>query len=1124
MKVSTKGKLFSFCLIMGAMLFLDAPKAQAQYFAFGKNRMQYRTFEWRFIQSKHFDIYYYETKNYDLAVFAALSLETSLKQYSQDYNHLIADRVEVIVYDSHNDFAQTNVVGLPINPEGIGGVTDLMKNRITIPFTGNLGQFRAVLQHELNHAVLNDMFYGGSIQNAIGRGAVRLPLWFNEGLGEYESKGWDTETDAFIRDAILSDNLPPVKQIRGYMSYRAGESIWNYIVEEYGRSKIAEILGAVQATHSVEAAFTRALGVDLEDFSDDWQQYYREMYFPSVAERTRIGDIGEKLSDREEINIGVYNTSPSLSPEGDRIAIISNGLRSFNVYILNTITGEIIQKLIDGSNNTNFAELNILTPNLSWNPGGSKIALSAKSEGHDRIAIADVNSGDIRFISFEKLDAIGSVAWSPDGEKLAFTASVGPFQDIYVYNLNTEKLQNITSDAVSDMLPHWGPDSQVIYFTSYRGDQLKLGTVRNATKLLAKDDLYSSDIYSVKVGEEYATRLTATPHWNEFQPEITTEGDLLFVSDENGIDNIYKMNMQTGEISALTNLLTGARQFSINSDGSIMAISTIDEGYTDIYTINSPLTLEVPDTLKNNHWAVRRMNEALFQRVPAIGYVQNMARNMQFIHFDHPLPPIATADTLSPFNPNYVGIADTLSIAQAGDTTGTNENVNQRDKDEVDFRNYVFAKEVTEDSVFVKQYMDKRVFDLENNITDDERYVPIDYRLRFSVDIVFGGGGFSTYYGTYGLAQIQFSDLLGNHRVAFGSSLNFDLVNSNYFLQYGNFKGQTDWLYSLSHTSFKISSATRYRILSGSVTARYALNTYERFDFKMAVLNIARDFGYPGVDENLSSSSSFLYPQIIYTNDRSIQGLITPISGYRYSVAIGGSPPITEETLQFASIIGDFRKYLHIGGRYSLGLRYSGGASFGGDSQTFFMGGMLGWLNGKANEFTTPSFDKLADAFITAPAIPLRGYERFAMSGDRFSLINLEFRFPLFAAILPGPIPILPLFNITGIAFIDAGMAWGEPVFYTVPGDPDFPGLTQPDGTPNEAFYYQNSGKLDFAVRKRGEYNGFPAPEGDVLIGAGFGLRAIVFGLPLRYDIGWPYYRDGFGGDPIHYITLGIDF
>ncbi|MDZ7682438.1 MAG: hypothetical protein U5J63_12170 [Fodinibius sp.] len=56
-----------------------------------------------------------------------------------------------------------------------------------------------------------------------------------------------------------------------------------------------------------------------------------------------------------------------------------------------------------------------------------------------------------------------------------------------------------------------------------------------------------------------------------------------------------------------------------------------------------------------------------------------------------------------------------------------------------------------------------------------------------------------------------------------------------------------------------------------------------------------------------------------------------------------GSPPIG--SLQFASVLGDYRKYFNLGSGYSFALRGSGAASFGSDSQTYFMGGMLGWIN-----------------------------------------------------------------------------------------------------------------------------------------------------------------------------------
>jgi hypothetical protein len=51
-----------------------------------------------------------------------------------------------------------------------------------------------------------------------------------------------------------------------------------------------------------------------------------------------------------------------------------------------------------------------------------------------------------------------------------------------------------------------------------------------------------------------------------------------------------------------------------------------------------------------------------------------------------------------------------------------------------------------------------------------------------------------------------------------------------------------------------------------------------------------------------------------------------------------------------------------------------------------------------------------------------------------------------------------------------------------------------------------------------------PYLDGDILVGAGFGLRTIVFGLPFRYDVGWPYQRSGFLSKPIHYFSIGIDF
>ena len=154
--------------------------------SFGKNKVQYRDFDWSFIQTPNFDIYFYG-ENQDLAEFTSRVSEDAYKQISTHLAWDLKNRVSILVYNSHNDFQQTNVVD-PYMSEGIGGVTELFKNRIVFPFDGDFEQFRHVIHHELVHAMLNDMVYGGTAQNMVAsRTRVRIPLWTNEGLAEFLS-------------------------------------------------------------------------------------------------------------------------------------------------------------------------------------------------------------------------------------------------------------------------------------------------------------------------------------------------------------------------------------------------------------------------------------------------------------------------------------------------------------------------------------------------------------------------------------------------------------------------------------------------------------------------------------------------------------------------------------------------------------------------------------------------------------------------------------------------------------------------------------------------------------------------------------------------------------------------
>jgi hypothetical protein len=122
-------------LLCALLIFMGRAHGQEEYF--GKNKVQYKTFHWSFIQTAHFDIYFSDGGRY-LAEFTASAAESAYTSITRLFRYQLVNRVPIIVYNSHNDFQQTNVVYEYLE-EGIGGVTELFKNRVVIPFEGVYG-------------------------------------------------------------------------------------------------------------------------------------------------------------------------------------------------------------------------------------------------------------------------------------------------------------------------------------------------------------------------------------------------------------------------------------------------------------------------------------------------------------------------------------------------------------------------------------------------------------------------------------------------------------------------------------------------------------------------------------------------------------------------------------------------------------------------------------------------------------------------------------------------------------------------------------------------------------------------------------------------------------------------
>jgi Tol biopolymer transport system component len=1047
---------------IAALLALCAVTAMSQDTQFGKNKVQYKDFHWYFIQTNHFDIYFSDGGEY-LANFTAAAAESAYTMISNDFRYQINNRISIMVYNSHNDFQQTNVVSEYLE-EGIGGVTELFKNRMVIPFEGSFRQFRHVIHHEMVHAVLNDMFYGGSLQSIISNNIrLQLPMWFNEGLAEYESLKWDTNSDMFMRDATIHTYLVPINYLNGYFAYRGGQSVWYYIANKYGEQKIAEILNRIKGTRSVEQGFKSTLGLSLEELNERWQKELKVMYWPDIAKRDDPADFATRLTDHYKDG-NFYNTSPAISPQGDKIAFISDRDEYFDVYIMSTIDNSVT-KIVDGQQTKNFEELHLLTPGISWSPDGKKIALAVKSGDQDAIFIVDVASGDKQKLEFG-LDGIFSVNWSHQGDKLTFIGDKDQNSDVYVYDMTTKTLTNLTDDVFSDADPVWSPDGKTIYFSSDRGNHLSLQS-RPPDFEMAHYDYSQLDLYSINAETKEIRRITDYPHSDETSPALSPDGKkMLYISDRNGINNIYERDLVTGDDRPITNSIAGVYQLSVSADGNKLTFSALNHAGFDVYVMKMPFEKKLAvASLEPTEY----MKSLIAEETPSVAAI-----------------PDSTAAT-----------KDTTFVAanhSATDTSGVyGKNVH------IDFGTYVFADEAKkekEKKLDMFGSLDDKKFSPTDNVDENGNYKVNKYKLDFTPDIIYGNAGYSTFYGVEGTTMMAFSDMLGDHQIYFLTNLMLDLKNSDYLFAYYYLPKRIDYGIQGFHSARflymddynpEVMSTALYRFQTWGIggSASYPFDRFNRMDFELMWLNLSMenlDFNFEPAQQR-----SLIIPQLSYVHDNTLWGYTAPNNGTRYNISGMFSPSVGANSLNFQTFTLDYRTYLSFWRDYDFVARWSGGLSMGANPQHFFIGGTDGWLNREFENGTIP-IQSVADYAFLTPALPLRGFNYNAQNGTKFALMNYELRFPLIQYLVTGGVP-LAFQNITGVTFLDVGSAW----------------------TDSHAWQALEKIPNTGTVTK------------DLLVGTGFGMRIILFGLPLRFDVAWSYNVAGFS-IPKYYISLGEDF
>lgn len=536
--------------------------ATAQYF--GRNKVQYRSFDFKILATERFDIYYYP-EEIEAAHIVARMAERWHSRLSRFFGHDLRGRQAIILYASSAHFRQTNTIDGSIG-EGTGGVTEAIKRRVVLPMSGSLADTDHVLGHELVHAFQFDLT-GEDPRDRTGLapGILAFPLWYAEGMAEYLSLGpVDSQTSMWLRDAAVREALPHIRQLDdpNYFPYRWGHAFWAYIGAKYGDRAVASLIRSA-ANPSVDLeGLARQLGTDSDTLTTEWHAAIMEKTRAVADERSPINSTPLEVLGPENGG-GRFNVGPRVSPDGRSVAFFSErGRFSVDLYLADVETGRIERRLVTSARDTHFDSLQFLNSAGAWSPDGQTLVITALRSGRPVLAVIQVSNGRVRReVKLATLDDAVHPAFAPDGRSVVISGNRGGKIDIYRVSLDNGHLEQLTDDAFADLEPTFTPDGRGIVFVTERFStdlvQLEAGPLR-----LAWMDSTTRTVRPIP----------AFLRGKHLSPQVTPDGQsVVFIAEPDGVTNLYRMPIDGGPIERLSAVATGIAGITTSSPALSMA-------------------------------------------------------------------------------------------------------------------------------------------------------------------------------------------------------------------------------------------------------------------------------------------------------------------------------------------------------------------------------------------------------------------------------------------------------------------------------------------------------------------------------------------------------------------------
>lgn len=1098
-------------------------EAQQAREVFGRNRIQYKKFEWQYLSSENFDVYYYDNRR-KVAQEAIQYLESEFDRITDLIGYPPYLKTKVFLYNSVTEKQQSNV-GLSETVYHVGGETEFIQPYVEIAHPGNLDDFKEELIYKMSDLMVNEMMFGGTLkdmfQNAV---LLNLPEWFIEGASLYAAKGWSSEMDDFVRQLVKSKKVNRALKLKGPEAALVGQSIWNYIVEKYGKSSVSNILNYTRVIRNEQKSILITLGIPFRQLIADWKAFY-------ITQEARISQsyIAPADSNRFSPRHNKTTIFPTvkISPDGKKIAYAENDRGKFVIKVKSLESGRE-STILSGGNKVIKQDVDFRVPLISWADPNTLGVIGVKQGGYI-FWLYDLNTKSKLPRELENFSNVRSFDFSGNGRLIVLSADFEGQNDLFLLSSRRDRTRRLTNDLFDDLDPTFIPNTNRIVFSSNRTTDsvtTKFSGYRNLSPV------YNLFTYDLDSTENMVTKVTNTVS-KDIRPIAADEDNFFYLSDQRGIFNLFKFTRSTGIYTQITNFNTNIDEYDLNFPERSLAVVLAKNLSTEIFLVNNfnyERSVFTPSTRRKEVQQAKAITEKRQQEEHTGMSIKELINSRLKAKSDTVtinIPERKDPPTDSSNLANDTTKSDSINTddyqfeEDSVATKSPTQVIPPPNEKKVNTEDYTFEDEAVKSKqpseTFLTRYMKARD---NNRITGPFPYEPKFNYNNLVTNLVIDP------IRSYSLRiETQMNDMLENYRFYGGIQSSFDWKSGDVYGEIQYLPQRIDYSLrvdrkvifwdqgDLNNDPGTIRYLQKYSFQKIEFGASLPLSVRTRVTMKPFIgytrfVDRGPENGPPATPPAYLPAVQQFYAgtkaEIVY--DNSITTGMNLIEGTRGKITFTHFEGLGNKKQSFSNISADVRHYQKIYKEIVLAVRGFAGAFVGNSPKQYALGGMDNWFGqhinpeGIGNPLASKSGAFNSNLIFTEFATNLRGFEYATLYGNNVLLANAELRLPLIRAIAGGPVTSNFFRNMQLVGFYDIGTSWSGP--------PPF-----------------NSGG---SVRKKEVISGpFTVQLNEYLnpwlYSYGCGLRSVMLGYYVKIDVAWPV--ENFQvHDPRLMVTLGYDF